>query len=172
MKNALLIIIVLLIIPFQSSLVNSISLWGVKPDIIFIFVYAIGLTYNEEKAMLMGAGLGLAADIFSGGPLGMNFLSKAATGFAAGALGRRILNMQLRLQILVIFFVTMLEVMLQITLLSVFSKGIMFSVGIKVIFLQALYNSLFTFVFLWPLIKKLKREREWLLSAKESILIR
>jgi|SRR3990170_9111416 len=172
MKNALLIIIGLLIIPFQSSLVNSISLWGVKPDIIFIFVYAIGLTYNEEKAMLMGAGLGLAADIFSGGPLGMNFLSKAATGFAAGALGRRILNMRLRLQILVIFFVTMLEVMLQITLLSVFSKGIMFSVGIKVIFLQALYNSLFTFVFLWPLIKKLKREREWLLSAKESILIR
>jgi len=63
--------------------------------------------------------------------LGMNFLSKAATGFAAGALGRRILNMRLRLQILVIFFVTMLEVMLQITLLSVFSKGIMFSVGIK-----------------------------------------
>ncbi len=172
MKRALLIAIGLLIITFQSSLADNIALWGVKPDIIFIFVYAIGLIYNEEKAMLMGAGFGLAADIFSGGLLGLNLLSKAATGFAAGALGKRILNMRLRLQILVIFFVTMLEVMLQIILLSVFSKNIMFSVGIKIIFLQALYNSLFTFLFLWPLIKRLKREREWLLSAKESILIR
>ena len=54
----------------QSSLANSITLWDVKPDLIFIFVYALGLIYNEEKAMLMGAGLGFVSDVFSGGPLG------------------------------------------------------------------------------------------------------
>ncbi len=172
MKKLLLLTICLLIVPLQSSLANSITLWDVKPDLIFIFVYALGLIYNEEKAMLMGAGLGFASDVFSGGPLGLNLLTKGITGFASGLLGKRTINMRLRLQILVIFFVTALEVLAQVMLIGIFSRGAAPALWIKAGFLQALYNSLFAFLFLWPLIKRLMREREWAGTLKESILIR
>jgi rod shape-determining protein MreD len=172
MKKLLLLTICLLIVPLQSNLANSITLWDVKPDLVFIFVYALGLIYNEEKAMLMGAGLGFVLDVLSGGPLGLNLLTKGITGFASGLLGKRTINMRLRLQILVIFFITILEVVTQLILIAIFAKGMAVSLWIKIAFLQALYNSLFAFLFLWPLIKRLMREREWAESLKESILIR
>lgn len=172
MKKLLLLTICLLIVPLQSSLANSITLWDVKPDLIFIFVYALGLIYNEEKAMLMGAGLGFVSDVFSGGPLGLNLLTKGITGFASGLLGKRAINMRLSLQILVIFFITIIEVLAQVILIGIFSRGAAPAIWIKAGFLQALYNSLFAFLFLWPLIKRLMREREWAGSLKESIHIR
>lgn len=172
MKNLLLLTVALLIVPLQSSLANSITLWDVKPDLIFIFVYALGLIYNEEKAMLMGAGLGFASDIFSGGPLGLNLLTKGITGFASGLLGKKAINMRLSLQILVIFFITIIEVLTQVMLIGIFSRTAAPAMWIKAGFLQALYNSLFAFLFLWPLIKRLMREREWAESLKASILIR
>ncbi|MBI5181638.1 MAG: rod shape-determining protein MreD [Nitrospirae bacterium] len=172
MKKLLLLTIGLIIVSLQSSLANSIALLDVKPDLIFIFVYALGLIYNEEKAILMGAGLGFASDVFSGGPLGLNLLTKGITGFASGLLGKRAINMRLRLQILVIFFVTILEVLTQAMLIGIFSRGAATTLWIKAGFLQALYNSLFAFLFLWPLIKRLMREREWAESLKASILIR
>lgn len=173
MKKLLLLTIGLMIVSLQSSLANSITLWDAKPDLIFIFVYALGLIYNEEKALLMGAGLGFASDVFSAGPLGLNLLTKGITGFASGLLGKRTINMRLRLQILVIFFVTILEVLTQVMLIGIFSRGAAApALWIKAGFLQALYNSLFAFLFLWPLIKRLKREREWAGTLKESIFIR
>lgn len=80
--------------------------------------------------------------------------------------------MRLSLQILVIFFITIIEVLAQAMLIGLFSRGAAPAIWIKAGFLQALYNSLFAFLFLWPLIKRLKREREWAGSLKESIHIR
>ncbi|HEY5649763.1 MAG TPA: rod shape-determining protein MreD, partial [Nitrospiria bacterium] len=82
----------LFLIPLQTTLMDLVSINGVKPDLGFLFVYFTGFFLGIRKGMLCGAGIGLLYDLFSGGPFGMNLAAKASAGLGAGILGRFFIN--------------------------------------------------------------------------------
>jgi rod shape-determining protein MreD len=71
-------LILLFFVPLQSILMTSISLNGIKPDLGLILIFFTGLVYGEIDGILLGLIIGLLMDLFSGGPLGPNIVSKTS----------------------------------------------------------------------------------------------
>ncbi|HEX9021291.1 MAG TPA: hypothetical protein VF903_08530 [Nitrospirota bacterium] len=92
MKPRVYFIILLLLIPFQASLLNPLSFAGVKPDLGLALLYIIGLTTGPVEATLAGMGIGLIQDIGSAGLIGLSGLTQGMAGLAAGLLGSKVLH--------------------------------------------------------------------------------
>lgn len=92
MKPRVYFIIFLLIIPFQASLLNPISIAGIKPDLGLALLFLIGLITGPVEGTLAGMALGLVQDIGSGSALGLAGITRGLAGFSAGLLGSRILD--------------------------------------------------------------------------------
>lgn len=72
----------------QSTIVPVFGVGGVVPDLLLVLVILLGLRRGPEAGCLCGFVLGLAQDVLSGGPLGLQALSKALVGFLVGELPR------------------------------------------------------------------------------------
>jgi rod shape-determining protein MreD len=92
MKPRIYFIIFLLIIPVQASMLNPLSLAGIKPDLALAVLYIIGLLTSPEEAALAGIGIGLVQDISSASLIGLNGFTRGLIGLFAGLLGRRVLD--------------------------------------------------------------------------------
>ncbi len=92
MKPLVYFIIFLLIIPAQASLLNLLSLAGIKPDLALAVLYIIGLLTGPVEAALAGIGIGLVQDISSASFVGLNGFTRGLIGLCAGLLGRRVLD--------------------------------------------------------------------------------
>lgn len=92
MKPRFYLLIFLLVIPFQASLFNPLSLAGVKPDLGLAAIYIIGLLTGPEEAALMGMALGMIQDIGSAGLVGFTGFTRGVVGLLAGMLGKRVLD--------------------------------------------------------------------------------
>ena len=96
MKPLAYFIILLLIIPVQASLIDSLSLGGIKPDLALVLLYIIGLLTGPAEAALAGIAIGLVQDIGSASFIGFSGLTRGLIGFSAGLLGRRVLDLASR----------------------------------------------------------------------------
>jgi len=92
MKPRVYLGILLLILPFQASLLNPLSLAGIKPDLALVVVFIIGLLTGPAEAALAGMGIGLVQDIGSASLLGFSGLTRGLVGLAAGQLGIKVLD--------------------------------------------------------------------------------
>lgn len=92
MKPRVYFIILLLLIPFQASLLDPLSFAGIKPDIGLALLFIIGLTTGPGEAALAGMGIGLLQDISSASLLGLSGLTRGLAGLAAGLLGSKVLD--------------------------------------------------------------------------------
>lgn len=92
MRPRVYVIIFLLIIPLQASLLNPISIGGVKPDLGLALLFLIGLIAGPVEGTLAGIAMGLVQDIGSGSVLGLAGITRGLTGLAAGLLGSRVLD--------------------------------------------------------------------------------
>ncbi len=92
MKPRVYLGILLLIIPFQASLLNPFSLAGIKPDAGLALLYAIGLLTGPIEAALAGMAVGLVQDIGSAGIVGFAAFTRGLVGLFAGLLGQRVLD--------------------------------------------------------------------------------
>ncbi len=123
MKPYVYVLILLLIIPFQSTLLNPFSVFGIKPDLALAILFIIGLITSPVEAALAGIGIGLVQDIGSASLFGFSGFTRGLIGLGAGLLGSRVLDISN--PVIVLF-------------LAVFSliEGILIS-----IFLQATYGA-------------------------------
>jgi rod shape-determining protein MreD len=96
MKPLVYFTILLLIIPVQASLIDSLSLGGIKPDLALVLLYIIGLLTGPTEAALAGMAIGLVQDIGSASFIGFSGLTRGLIGFSAGLLGRRVLDLASR----------------------------------------------------------------------------
>jgi rod shape-determining protein MreD len=92
MKLLVYLMVLLLVIPLQSSLFGPISLFGIKPDLPLALLYVIGLLAGPTEGALAGIGIGLLQDISSAGPLGLIGITRGMLGLGAGFLGQRVLD--------------------------------------------------------------------------------
>ncbi|MBI4546603.1 MAG: rod shape-determining protein MreD [Ignavibacteriae bacterium] len=78
------IIVLFLLIVIQTQIVRLVSLHGITPDLLIIWIVYIGLKEGQIKATLWGFGIGLATDLVTGNFIGLTALTKTASGFVAG----------------------------------------------------------------------------------------
>jgi len=143
------IIVVALVI--QLTLINSITILGLKPDLIMVVVIVFSLLNGTKEGIISGFASGLLLDIFSTGLLGINALVKMVIGFACGALKEKIFYEHILFLIpLVTFISSFLQSILVFFLLHAFGieYSLVWSVN-RVALPEALYSSLLSpFIFL------------------------
>jgi rod shape-determining protein MreD len=68
----------------QASLVDMISLKGISPDLLLIFIVYIAVREGQMYVLPWGFALGLILDFSTGTVIGLSALSKSAAAFTAG----------------------------------------------------------------------------------------
>ncbi len=147
LKGAIIVIALLI----QLTLINSITILGIKPDLIIIIVVIFSLLKGEKEGTISGFASGLLQDIFSTGLLGINALAKTVTGFICGILKEKIFHEHILFLIPVItFFASLMQSILIFLLLRAFGVEYNLAWSLKQIALpEALFNSLLSpFIFL------------------------
>lgn len=147
LKGAILVVALLI----QLTLINSIAILGLKPDLIMVVVVVFSLLKGEKEGSISGFAFGLLQDIFSTGLLGINALAKTVIGFTCGILKEKIFYEHILFLIPVITFTaSFMQSILIFLLLRAFGIEYGLAWSIKQVALpEALYNSLLSpFIFL------------------------
>ena len=109
MKQTLYVGLLLVLIPLQTTLLQSISVAGIRPDLCLVAVVLIGFTRGPVEGLLMGLALGYVQDLFSAGEIGLNLMSKGAIGLMAGAASRYVTNATAVTTLLVVFVLSVVS---------------------------------------------------------------
>lgn len=92
-----------LVLIIQSSLIGSIALGSLVPDLGLCLVVFFGLYNGRKQGMIYGIILGFCTDILSGGIVGINSFIMGCVGSFAGLLKERVYTEHLLTKILVVF---------------------------------------------------------------------
>ncbi len=92
-------ILVLLVV--QTTLLDYLSIYGVKPNIVIVFVIITALIRGNVEGSVVGFFAGLALDMLTGNLLGLYALLGFYLGIAAGSINRRLFRENL---LVVLFF--------------------------------------------------------------------
>jgi len=147
LKGAIIVVALLI----QLTLINSITILGLKPDLIMVVVVIFSLLKGEKEGTISGFASGLLQDIFSTGLLGINALVKTVIGFTCGILREKIFHEHILFLIPVITFIaSFIQSILIFFLLRTFGIEYNLIWSLKQVALpEALYSSLLSpFVFL------------------------
>lgn len=147
LKSAIIVVALLI----QLTLINSITILGLKPDLLMIVVVVFSLMKGEKEGTISGFASGLLQDIFSIGLLGINALVKTVIGFTCGLLKEKIFHEHILFLIPVITFIaSLIQSILIFLLLRAFGIEYSLAWSLKQVALpEALYSSLLSpFVFL------------------------
>lgn len=79
-------------IVLHTSLLASMNIAGVHPDVMLLVTICVGLSRGQEQGALIGFVCGVAADLFLQTPLGLSALTYAMVGFAVGTVQSSILR--------------------------------------------------------------------------------
>lgn len=90
----------------QSTLFSHLTVAGVKPDVILVLLIFYSLLHGPTEGALMGLAGGLLQDLLFGQNIGMNTLSKLATGYVFGALEKKIYKENLLIPMIALFVAT------------------------------------------------------------------
>ena len=78
------ILISLALVVLQTTIARSISLEGITPDLLVIWVVYLAITEGQLPATVWGFCIGLCMDLVSGSFLGLSALTKTLCGFLGG----------------------------------------------------------------------------------------
>lgn len=90
MKLLFYLLLVLLLVPLQTTLLSHLSVWNIKPDLGLVAAVFVGLFAGEMEGLLMGLVIGWILSLFSAGELWLSLLTNGGVGLLAGFLGRQV----------------------------------------------------------------------------------
>jgi hypothetical protein len=90
MKFLFYIILMLLLVPLQTTLLPHLSVWNIKPDLGLVAAALVGLFAAELEGLLVGLAIGWVLSFFSAGELWLSLLTNGGVGLLAGFLGRQV----------------------------------------------------------------------------------
>jgi LytS/YehU family sensor histidine kinase len=90
MKFLFYLILLLLLVPLQTTLLPHLSLWNIKPDLGLVAAALVGLFAGELEGLLVGLAIGWVLNLFSAGELWLSLLTNGSVGLLAGFLGRQV----------------------------------------------------------------------------------
>jgi len=156
MKFRVYVLLLLLIVPLQSSILRLVVISGVTPDIALVAVYIIGLLTGPREGAYMGIGLGLIQDIHSAGLIGLTGFTRGVMGLLAGLLGRHVLNVASMSNLFFITGFSLIEGILLSVFMDIYYGDISF---FSILFNRMLPNSLYTGVVGAVMLRLLHRYR-------------
>jgi rod shape-determining protein MreD len=125
----------------QSSVVPTLSIGGIAPDVPLILTVLVALRRGPEVGCLVGFFAGFFQDVAGGGLIGVQALTKALAGFAMGLLVGRFWVASPLVQVPGLVLLTVAEGLARFFLLQFFHYPV--SLGglmMHVVLPQALYN--------------------------------
>jgi hypothetical protein len=93
MKFLFYLILVLLLVPLQTTLLEHVTVWNIKPDMGLVTAALVGVFAGELEGLLVGLAIGWILNLFSAGELWLSLLTSGGTGVLAGFLGRQVSQM-------------------------------------------------------------------------------
>ena len=93
MKFFFYLILVLLLVPLQTTLLPHLSVWNIKPDLGLVAAAFVGIFAGELEGLLVGLAIGWVLNLFSAGELWLSLLTNGGVGLLAGFLGRQVSQM-------------------------------------------------------------------------------
>ena len=90
MKFLFYLILLLLLVPLQTTLLPHLSVWNIKPDLGLVAAALVGLFAGELEGLLVGLAIGWVLSLFSAGELWVSLLTNGGVGLLAGFLGRQV----------------------------------------------------------------------------------
>ena len=127
--------------PIQTTLMDYFSIQGIKPDLALIVVFLIGLKMGEMDGLLMGLMIGFMMDLFSGGILAINLLTKPLVGWISAIPGRVVLATHIFFSTALLFGLSLGMGLVTYLYLQIFGETMnLWSTFKLIIFPQALYD--------------------------------
>ncbi|HUI45568.1 MAG TPA: hypothetical protein VL122_06250 [Nitrospirota bacterium] len=149
MKPYVYAFILMLIIPFQSTLLDPLSVFGIKPDLALAVLFIIGLLTGPVEAALAGISIGLVQDIGSASLFGFSGLTRGLVGLGAGLLGSRVLDISNPVIVLFLTVFSLLEgIVISIFLQAIYGEVPFFTMIAGRLVPQAIYTSVLCFLLL------------------------
>lgn len=102
----------------QSTLVKTISIYQIEPDIVLIVLVYISLSDGKIMGTIFGFSAGWLQDVFAPVTLGLNSLCKSIVGFLVGYTSGGVIEENLIAQGVILFFAAMLHDVLHIFIKS------------------------------------------------------
>ncbi len=102
----------------QTTLLQHISFLGIQPDLFIIFLVFHSLNASSERSFHASWVVGLAKDIFSEGPLGLNTVLFIIAGYLISIIRGNIFGRHLVTQISATFIISIIYNLLYLCLLS------------------------------------------------------
>ncbi len=149
MKPYVYAFILVLIIPFQSTLLNPLSIFGIKPDLSLAILFIIGLLTGPVEAALVGISIGLVQDIGSASLLGFSGLTRGLVGLGSGLLGSRVLDISNPVIVLFLTIFSLVEgILISLFLQTTYGEVPFFTMIAGRLVPQAIYTSVLCFFLL------------------------
>ena len=92
MKTLLFISLIFLLVPLQTTVLSSISPFGIRPDLCLVAACLVGFLTGQVHGFVLGFFLGFVQDLFSASDLWLNTITKALVGFFSGLIAKNLAN--------------------------------------------------------------------------------
>ncbi len=159
---------ILLFLVLQTTLLDYAAIYGIKPNVLIVFVIVAALVRGNVEGGVVGFLAGLAADMLFGGVLGFYALLGLYLGIAAGSTNRRLFRENL---LVVLFFTFVYSVVYETAvyfLNTIMSGNIQLLYALtRVIFPEAVYNCAVAVIIYWLMIKADRRFSQTVKSARK-----
>ncbi|MBI5190576.1 MAG: rod shape-determining protein MreD [Nitrospirae bacterium] len=147
----------------QVTVVDWLSLWGVRPNLILVAVYALSITGGEMRGIMYGALGGIVMDCLSGGMMGLFLSGYALVGYLAGRAGRRVFNISEVANFGGIFAISLVQGAYSAVVMSTFINGYdAWAAILGVALPQSVYTACAGVLMLWLFRKRLADMVPWL----------
>jgi hypothetical protein len=90
MKVLFYLMLVLMLVPLQTTLLPHVSVWNIKPDLGLVSAALVGVFAGELEGLLVGLTIGWVLSLFSAGELWVSLLTNGGVGLLTGFLGRQV----------------------------------------------------------------------------------
>ncbi|WP_010251445.1 rod shape-determining protein MreD [Acetivibrio cellulolyticus] len=153
-------ILIFLTVLIQSTLGSSMSVYGVKPNIILVVIVIVGLLRNNIEGAIVGFFCGLLQDSVSGMVIGFYTLLGLYLGLVIGSINKKLYRENILIAVFFTFLSTIVYEYLVYFLNTFLRRPLGFIYPMQnVILPEAIYNSVIS-IFVFIIVVKLHRRFE------------
>ncbi len=137
----------------QTTLLFSLSIYGIHPDLFLIFTVYFSLNFSLTRSFHVNWATGLAKDLFSGNLFGLNTIMFVIVGYLISIIRNEIYRKHLFTQILVTFLISILYNFISLIMLFCSLPSVNFLTMLWKCPTIAVYNALIVPLMFWLLDK-------------------
>jgi rod shape-determining protein MreD len=141
-----------LVAVLQSSLLPHVSVGGIRPDMMVVFVISWSLLRGVEEGLIWAFIGGIFIDLFSDAPFGFTVISLLCTTFVITSVGSAAFGSNIVFSLVSILAASLLNQVILVALLSLSENAPVWNESlIRIITLSTLINLCLLPLILWPL---------------------